>query len=212
MSPPTTEPLIVLASKSPRRRYLLEQAGLTFTVMPSHFDETTIPFTDPSNYVRLLAEAKATEVSLTYPNNWIIGADTIVSIDHNILGKPVSDDEAGDMLRHLSGRTHQVYTGYCICCRSQNRQFSDVVKTDVQFKCLTTDEITWYIHTREPFDKAGAYAIQGLGTFLVRRINGSYTNVVGLPVCEVIERLIKEKVIGFKVDFNNNRKIPGGHP
>ena len=99
------------------------------------------------------------------------------------------------MLRHLSGQTHQVYTGYALCCRAAGRMITDAVKTDVRFKTLTEREITWYVETGEPFDKAGAYAIQGLGTFLVRRINGSYTNVVGLPVCEVIEALIREGVI-----------------
>ena len=114
------------------------------------------------------------------------------------------------MLKHLSGRTHQVFTGYCLCCRSQNRFFSDAVRTDVQFKKLTADEIEWYIHTKEPFDKAGAYAIQGLGTFLVKGINGSYTNVVGLPVCEVIEYLIKEKVIGRSISgYQNSRRSIG---
>lgn len=212
MLPLKTEPLIILASKSPRRRCLLEQAGLTFSVVPSHFDESSIPVAEPSEFVVKLAEAKAFEVALKYPKKWIIGADTIVSIDKAILGKPESGDDARDMLRQLSGRTHQVYTGYCVHCRSQNRQFSDVVKTDVQFKNLTTDEINWYIHTREPFDKAGAYAIQGLGTFLVKCISGSYTNVVGLPVCEVIELLIREKVVGFKLEIDNNRKLSGAHP
>ena len=211
MSPFQSDPLIILASKSPRRRYLLEQAGLTFSVVPSHFDESTIPVAEPSTFVKQLAAAKAVDVALKCPKSWVIGADTIVSIDQSILGKPGSVDDAQNMLRHLSGRTHQVYTGYCVLCRSQDRQFLDVVKTDVQFKNLTTDEINWYIHTREPFDKAGAYAIQGLGTFLVKRINGSYTNVVGLPVCEVIELLIRENVVGFKLDIDNNRKLSGGH-
>jgi septum formation protein len=101
------------------------------------------------------------------------------------------------MLRRLSGQTHQVLTGYAICCRDRGRSFSETVITDVTFKELTAAEIEWYIHTREPFDKAGAYAIQGLGTFLVKRINGSYTNVVGLPVCEVIAFFIREGVLGF---------------
>lgn len=200
-----TAPKIILASKSPRRRYLLEQAGLDFVVKPSQFDETTVPVSEPTAYVSQLAESKANEISIEYPHHWIIGADTIVSIDQTILGKPTSDDEAFAMLRYLSGRTHQVYTGYSICCRSNNRHFTNVVTTDVEFKRLTLNEITWYINTREPFDKAGAYAIQGLGTFLVRRINGSYTNVVGLPVCEVIEFLIREKVIGFEVDMVTNK-------
>ena len=111
------------------------------------------------------------------------------------------------MLEQLSGQTHQVYTGFTICCNELRKHLTDVVVTvpwdttktvvvtEVTFKKLTSDEIKWYIHTDEPFDKAGAYAIQGLGTFLVERINGSYTNVVGLPVCEVIGHLIKEGVI-----------------
>jgi septum formation protein len=112
-----------------------------------------------------------------------------------MLGKPSSQDDARKMLQNLSGRTHQVYTGYAIQCIAENHLFSDAVKTDVKFKQLTDQEIEWYIHTKEPFDKAGAYAIQGLGTFLVREINGSYTNVVGLPVCEVIEHLLQQGVI-----------------
>jgi septum formation protein len=129
------------------------------------------------------------------PNNirisWVIGADTIVTIDNAILGKPGTPDEARQMLERLSGQSHFVYTGYAIVCKNRPTCISDAMKTDVQFKDLTDDEIDWYIQTGEPFDKAGAYAIQGMGTFLVRRINGSYTNVVGLPVCEVIEALIK---------------------
>jgi septum formation protein len=99
------------------------------------------------------------------------------------------------MLNQLSGKTHQVYTGYAISCLSEERMICGCEKTDVLFKTLTPDEIDWYIGTREPFDKAGAYAIQGIGTFLVKRINGSYTNVVGLPVCEVLEALIKENLL-----------------
>ena len=114
-----TEPKIILASKSPRRRYLLEQAGLNFVVKPSQFDESTVPVSEPTEYVSQLAESKANEISIDYPNHWIIGADTIVSLDRTILGKPTSDDEAFAMLRYLSGRTHQVYTGYSICCRSK---------------------------------------------------------------------------------------------
>ncbi len=191
------DPLLILASKSPRRRYLLKQAGLSFTVIPSHFDENTVTLSSPEKYVKFLAEAKADEVSNNYPKSWVIGADTIVMINGTLLGKPVSKTEARLMLQRLSGKTHQVFTGYCICCKSMNKSFSDVVKTDVQFKNLSDAEIEWYIRTTEPFDKAGAYAIQGLGTFLVKSINGSYTNVVGLPVCEVIEFLIREGVIGF---------------
>lgn len=183
---------IILASKSPRRKYLLKQAGLSFTVIPSSIDENSVPISQPKMYVKTLAEAKANDVSNKFPESWVIGADTIVLINGLVLGKPSSKTEAHVMLKQLSGKTHQVLTAYSICCKARNRFFSETIKTEVLFKDLTNDEIEWYINTDEPFDKAGAYAIQGLGTFLVKSINGSYTNVVGLPVCEVIEFLIKE--------------------
>jgi septum formation protein len=193
------KPRLILASSSPRRSYLLEQAGLTFTVIPSSFDENSVSLSTPETYVKTLAEAKAADVSKAYPECWVIGADTIVVIDGKILGKPDSKEQARTMLKRLSGKTHQVFTGYCICCRDRERSFSDSVKTDVLFKNLADNEIEWYINTSEPFDKAGAYAIQGLGTFIVKSIKGSYTNVVGLPVCEVIEFLIEERITGLKV-------------
>jgi septum formation protein len=196
------DPLLILASSSPRRRYLLEQAGLSFSVIPSSIDETSIPISSPEIYARVLAEAKADNVSEKYPEKWVIGADTIVLKDQTILGKPGSIAQARTMLKQLSGQTHQVLTGYSICCKVKNRKFSETVKTEVLFKNLADQEIEWYIHTTEPFDKAGAYAIQGLGTFLVKSINGSYTNVVGLPVCEVIECLIKEGVLA--ITYVNN--------
>lgn len=195
MNTPLDRSRIILASKSPRRSDLLEKAGLTFSVIPSDFDESAVALSDPDAYVITLAESKALDVSQKYPGAWIIGADTIVLIDRLILGKPASRKEAADMLQRLSGKTHQVLTGYCICSEKENRLFSECVKTDVRFKKLNNDEINWYIQTGEPFDKAGGYAIQGLGTFLVKSISGSYTNVVGLPVCEVIEYLTNEGVI-----------------
>jgi septum formation protein len=196
-SPPCGTPLFILASKSPRRRYLLEQAGLCFAVIPSSVDESAFPPSVSDDYVRSLAQAKAEDIAARHPAAWVLGADTIVRIGDAILGKPRSREEARGMLRRLSGQTHQVLTGYAICCRDRGRSFSETVITDVTFKELTAAEIEWYIHTREPFDKAGAYAIQGLGTFLVKRINGSYTNVVGLPVCEVIAFFIREGILGF---------------
>ncbi|MBU0995886.1 MAG: septum formation inhibitor Maf [Proteobacteria bacterium] len=193
---------IILASKSPRRKYLLSQAGLKFSVMPSAFDESSIPVVKPETYVQILAENKAADIASRYPEKWVIGADTIVVIDDMILGKPKSKDQARDMLKKLSGATHQVYTGYAIICESSGKKHAATVQTDVIFKTLSDREIEWYINTDEPFDKAGAYAIQGLGTFLVKRINGSYTNVVGLPVCEILETLIMEEVIGFTIGEN----------
>jgi septum formation protein len=197
MNVPHDHSRLILASKSPRRSELLEQAGITFSVIPSDFDESTVAMSDPGSYVIALAKSKAVDISEKHPASWVIGADTIVLIDRKILGKPGSKEEARDMLQRLSGKTHQVLTGYCICCKKKNRFYSETVKTDVRFKKLSDAEIEWYIQTDEPFDKAGAYAIQGLGTFLVKSINGSYTNVVGLPVCEVMEFLINERVVAL---------------
>ena len=195
MSYAVNRPGLILASKSPRRRYLLEKAGLEFTVVPSKVDENAATLSAPESYVKRLAEAKAGDISNRYPDSWIIGADTVVFIDNTILGKPASRDEAQAMLKRLSAKTHQVHTGYCICRKTTGHFISECVTTDVSFKKLSAKEIDWYINSGEPFDKAGAYAIQGLGTFLVKRINGSYSNVVGLPVCEVLEYLIKEGAV-----------------
>ena len=209
MKIPGGDTVLILASKSPRRRYLLEQAGLSFSVIPSDIDETAIPLSPPEIYVKVLSEAKAESIAKKYPEKWVIGADTIVLKDGVVLGKPGSIDEARSMLKKLSGEIHQVFTGYSILCKSKNRMFSETVQTEVLFKNLTDEEIEWYIHTKEPFDKAGAYAIQGLGTFLVKRINGSYTNVVGIPVCEVIEFLIQEGIVGLRVPPINRKRETG---
>ncbi len=186
---------LILASRSPRRRHLLEQAGLTFSVIPSTFDEDTVPVGLPENHVLMLAKAKAMGVALLYPESWIIGADTIVLIGDTILGKPRTETEARRMLKALSGKTHRVLTGFCICCMAARRSFSQTVETKVLFKALCESEIDWYISTAESFDKAGAYAVQGLGSILVRSIHGSYTNVVGLPLCEVVGFLLTEGVV-----------------
>lgn len=188
---------MILASESPRRKELLEQAGLSFSVIPSRVDEALPPESSPADNVRRLAEEKARSVSERHPESWVIGADTVVVIDRMVLGKPKSGADARAMLQRLSGRTHHVLTGYAVRCRARDRCFSETVATGVLFKKLAEDEIDWYVGTGEPFDKAGAYAIQGMGAFMVKSIQGSYTNVVGLPVCEVIEFLKKEGVFTF---------------
>lgn len=190
---------IILASESPRRSYLLMQAGVTFTVVPSSFDETTVSISSPESYVKILAEGKALEVSKRNPDHWVIGADTIVLINESILGKPESKQHARNMIQLLNGNTHSVITGYCICSADKNRLFSDVVSTEVTFKHLSEKEIEWYIHTDEPYDKAGAYAIQERGSLFVKKINGSYSNVVGLPVCEIIDILLKEHILNLEI-------------
>jgi septum formation protein len=186
---------LILASNSPRRRHLLETAGLEFSVIPSDFDENSVTLPSPESHVKFLAEAKAGEISKRYPECWIIAADTIVSIDQAMLAKPTSPGEARAMLETLSDKTHQVHTGYCIGCKAKNHLFSDCVTTDVTFKNASESEIEWYIASGEPFDKAGAYGIQGIGAFLVKRISGSYTNVVGLPICEVLDYLLKAGIV-----------------
>jgi len=188
---------IILASKSPRRRELLDQAGLSFSVVPSQFDESSVAFSEPETYVTTLAEAKAGEVSEVYPDSWVLGADTIVVIDGDLLEKPRSANEAHDMLRRLSGRWHRVFTGYCVCCIGKKGLFSGALSTRVEFNALSHEQIEWYIQTGEPFDKAGGYAIQGRGTLLVKNVIGSYTNVVGLPVCEVMDLLMRENIISL---------------
>jgi septum formation protein len=189
------KPSLILASASPRRRDLLKIAGLTFHIVPSGIHEDDYPFSDPKSYAMVLAEAKAVDVSDRYPESWIIGADSIVAIDGDVLEKPTSISEARQMIQMLSGHTHEVHTAYAIACKQKSHLFSDIVSTAVLFKSLTEKEIEWYIHTPEPYDKAGGYAIQGLGSFMVKHIHGSYTNVVGLPVCEVIDYLFKQGVI-----------------
>ena len=194
------EPLIILASGSPRRKFLLEQAGLSFTVIPAPIDEKGYSHLEPEDFVKVLAELKAAWVSERHPESWVIGADTIVLINGVILGKPASRDEARTMLKQLSGKTHIVLTGYAIRCQGKKRHFSEIIRTEVSFKDLTEEEIEWYVNTREPYDKAGAYAIQELGTRLVKLVKGSFTSVVGLPVCEVMDFLIKERIISLRTN------------
>ncbi|MBS3809945.1 MAG: septum formation protein Maf [Desulfobacterales bacterium] len=186
---------IILASESPRRKRLLEQAKIPFEVIPSRIDEEAIEVLLPEIHARTLAEAKAGEVSRNHPERWVIGGDSIVVIDDTIINKPASRAHAYEMLSQLSGRTHRVITGYSIQCRAINHCQSDICITEVTFKTLSDAEIRWYLDTPEPWDKAGAYAIQGIGAFMVKSIQGSYTNVVGMPVCEVWDHLLENGVI-----------------
>jgi len=148
-------PTLILTSQSPRRKYLLEQAGLNFEVIPSDFREDSVILSDPSEYVTQLAEGKAGAVAETYPESWVIGADTIVWSQRKILGKPGSELEARTMLRQLSGRTHQVFTGYALACRSLGRCESHAVRTDVLFKHLTDTEIDWSSTPGNPLTRPG---------------------------------------------------------
>lgn len=178
---------IILASGSPRRRELLEQIGLEFEVIPSSAAEDVLPEETPDQLVQRLSLAKAQEVAMRPDVNgrWFIGSDTIVLSDGFILGKPRDNDHAMHMLRQLSGREHQVLSGIAVIDKLSGRQHVEAVATRVRFRDLTDTEITRYIATGEPADKAGAYAIQGLGVCFVAGIEGSYSNVVGLPLCRL---------------------------
>lgn len=187
----TEYPQIVLASASPRRRELLAQVGIVCTVIPSGADESLLPGESPHEHVLRLALAKAQEVAFRpdTPGRWFLGSDTIVLRDDCVLGKPADAAEATTMLESLSGRSHQVLSAFAIFDRETGLCRSQVVTTQVHFKQLTAREIAGYIASGEPFDKAGSYAIQGLGAFMVPAIEGSYSNVVGLPVAEVVAAL-----------------------
>jgi len=182
---------IVLASASPRRRELLERVGLVFQVVPGAIDETPLSGEGAEEHVLRLSHEKALDVANRrgQTGRWFIGSDTVVVRDDTLLGKPIDVHEATAMLTSLSGRSHQVISGYAVHDREKGRTLTAAVTTRVFFKKLTALEIEGYIASGEPFDKAGAYAIQGLGAFMVPRIEGSYTNVVGLPLCEVLATL-----------------------
>jgi septum formation protein len=187
----TSAPDIVLASASPRRRELLERLGIPLIVVPSQIPETEQAGETPRQHVTRLSREKALEIASRpeIRGRWFIGSDTIVLHDETILGKPTDPGDAAAMLCSLSGREHQVLSGFAVHDRQSGTTVTEVVTTRVRFKELTATEIAGYIATGEPMDKAGAYAIQGLGVFMVRAIEGSYTNVVGLPLCELLEVL-----------------------
>ena len=191
---------IILASGSPRRSEILSNIGIEFTIVKSCADESSIsPEGIPVDmYVQELALLKATEVysRVAAKDALIIGADTVVSIDGDILGKPKDDEDAFRMLKSLSGKTHQVYTGYCVVNTNDGYSVCGAQCTEVTFAQLTDDDIHEYVHTGETSDKAGSYAIQGKGVMLVEKINGDYFNVVGLPVRSLVELMKKE--FGFE--------------
>ena len=178
---------IILASKSPRRRELLELAGVPFSVETEDVEETFDPGLLPAEIVRHLSRIKAEAVFKKHPAKTVLGADTIVVLDGGILGKPKDEEEAVRMLQALSGKTHEVFTGVTIL--SGKTEYSFAERTAVTFYELSEEEIRTYVSTGEPLDKAGAYGIQGRGVTLVRSIEGDYPNVVGLPVAKVVRAL-----------------------
>ena len=179
--------MLILASRSPRRKELLSLITEDFTVIPSIGEERADKTLPAGEYVRVLAEHKAEEIWSSHTDDTVIGADTVVVIDGNVLGKPKDEDDAKRMLRLLSGREHSVFTGACIISGNKKLSFSE--ETKVRFFELSDDEINAYIDTGEPFDKAGAYGIQEKGALIVSGITGDYYNVMGLPVGRLAREL-----------------------
>ncbi|HSE83815.1 MAG TPA: Maf family protein [Thermodesulfobacteriota bacterium] len=187
---------IVLASNSPRRRELLKQVGIPFEVIPSNVSEDFDPILPPHDVVQTLAGRKAESVAVLRTESLVIAADTIVVLDGEILGKPDSKDDAVRMLERLSGRTHLVITGVVLRCISQKVHEVLDVTTEVTFGDMSKQMVEKYVATGEPMDKAGAYGAQGMGAMFIKSIKGSYSNVVGLPLFEVVSMLRRYGNIG----------------
>jgi septum formation protein len=184
-----TNPL-VLASISPRRKAILKQIGIPFEATGSMVHETLYEGMQPADIACQMAIRKAESVQHVRKNRWILGADTIVAVNTRVFGKPKDSHDCRDMLLRLRGRNHRVITGFCILDPEGKSVHLESVATRVKVKEISEIEIEAYIKTGEPFGKAGGYAIQGIGSFMIEHINGSYTNVVGLPVCEVVGALV----------------------
>ena len=195
---PTT---LILASSSPRRRDLLTACAIPFQIIPAAIDEQPFPHERAEVYVRRLALAKAEAVAQHHPEAVVLGADTIVTIDDLLLGKPQTPHAARQMLHRLRGREHAVMTGVAVIAgrmveRSGDRYAQAVVASRIRMHQFTAATIEWYLATGEPLDKAGAYAVQGLGAALIERVEGSYTNAVGLPLTETLTLLRRFDMAG----------------
>jgi septum formation protein len=204
---------IILASQSPRRKDLLERMGFSVKVVPAQIDESQMEGELVENFVKRVAREKVLGVvgrlqTTLYPTDaagqplptaaggrrhietrWVIGADTVVVQNNKVMGKPADTAEAVETLARLSGKRHRVLTGFCIHDLKKNKEGVQAVSTEVLFKELSSAEIDKYISVGESMDKAGSYAIQGVGAYMVDSIVGSYTNVIGLPMCQVIEMM-----------------------
>ncbi len=190
INPISKERPLILASASPRRVELLRQVGVPFIAVPSLVEENGTAV-KPAELAVELAMGKALEVAGRVTGHWVLGADTVVVVEGEILGKPMDEKDAARMLRLLSGRPHFVTTGFAVVDPAGGTAHSQAPTTEVRVKTISENEISGYIATGEPFGKAGAYAVQGIGAFLVEGLKGSYTNVVGLPLFHVLEALVR---------------------
>jgi septum formation protein len=186
---------IILASESTRRIDILRMLGIPFSIIPPDIDERKLRDESSNEYVLRISYEKAHRVGNHFPDKWVIGADTVVVCKGKVLGKPNTEEEAHSMLRMLGGRWHKVITGYCVLNISKGVTYRDAVETKVYVRELSDEQIMRYIKTSEPLGKAGSYAVQGRGGYMVKEIRGSYTNVVGLPLCEVAEALLSLGVL-----------------
>lgn len=178
--PETALQPLILASGSPRRRHWLEALRIPFEIQAPQVDETPLLDEEPGDLVLRLAELKAEVVARRNPGRWVMAADTTVAVDHHTLNKPVDVEDAVRMLTLIQGRAHQVHTGFCLQRNDETHSFVDTAQ--VVFRPLTEAQIRWYVGTREPMDKAGSYAIQGIGALFIERVEGSFATVMGLPV------------------------------
>ena len=178
--PDTALQPLILASASPRRRHWLEAMRIPFELQAPHVDETPLLDEEPADLVLRLAELKAEVIATRNPGRWVLAADTTVAVDHHTLNKPVDTEDAVRMLSLIQGRAHQVHTGFCLQRNTTIHSFVDTAQ--VHFRPLTEAQIRWYVATREPLDKAGAYAIQGIGALFIEAVEGSFSTVMGLPV------------------------------
>ena len=194
-SPLKTIGKLILASASPRRKSLLQELGLDFEIIEAQVEEKPVAGEAPQDFVMRAACDKAGDVARENVASWVLGADTVVVHGGRILGKPGDAEEALSVLQTLAGQKHLVHTGFCLMNGKDDVLISRVVTTEVWFYPFSRDIAAASVSTGEPLDKAGAYGIQGSGGFLVERINGSYSNVVGLPLAEVVEELLRYKVV-----------------
>ncbi len=186
---------LILASGSPRRREMLAALGLNFEIVTIAIDETERPGEEAEHFVKRLAAAKARAAQVTETDSWILSADTAVVINNTILGKPENNEEAAIMLTRLAGHRHEVWTGFCLLNHQRNIFVCHAVRTEVRFADWPPEICRAYAATDEPLDKAGAYGIQGIGGFMIQEISGSYSNVVGLPLADVLAEMIRLEII-----------------
>lgn len=191
----TTCKSLILASASPRRQQFLADLGLAFICQPADIDETPLSDEKPESFARRMAQEKAAVIAAQHPESWILGADTVIALADEIIGKPRDAVHALNILRRLQGRNHQVITGLALVCQAENCVETLAESSEVTFAAFSEAVLAAYVRTGEPLDKAGAYGIQGKGAFLISAVHGSCANVIGLPVSRCVSLLLERNII-----------------